>query len=166
MTIEKSGDVLPFDARRTLRELTDVGGRVDPSYDVSDMSLAELAKYAGAEVLASFGARLREARKERRLKQEEIGAIVGVTRQTIAAWEAARAYPESLSEGRVRAIADTLGVRYEWLRFGQEPMREHDAKAAASSAPVVTGDELKARLRGILKDLRPIVRKIEDLTEE
>ena len=163
MDTDKTGAVLPFDGRAAFRNLVDVGGK-SPTDEVSDMSLAEIARLSGAEVLASFGARLREARKERRLKQEEVGAAVGVTRQTVAAWEAARAAPESLSEGRIRKLAELLNCRYEWLRFGQEPMRDgfatDPAQAAASTA------DLKGKLREILRALRQAVRQIEDLTDD
>lgn len=165
-TVDMAGEVLKLDPRRMFRELTEPGGTNPSESELAGVSLAEIAKFSGTEALSSFGARLREARKEKRVRQEEIGVAVGVTRQTIAAWEAARAKPESLSEGRVKALAAMLGVRFEWLWYGQEPMREADAESPQAKPSIAAAGEQRAELKRILKELRPIIRKLEDLAED
>ena len=42
----------------------------------------------------NFNEKLIKLRKERGLSQEELGAAVGVSRQTISKWESETAYPE------------------------------------------------------------------------
>ena len=42
----------------------------------------------------NFNEKLIKLRKERGLSQEELGAAVGVSRQTIAKWELAQSYPD------------------------------------------------------------------------
>ena len=42
----------------------------------------------------NFNEKLIKLRKERGLSQEEIGAAVGVSRQTISKWELAQSYPD------------------------------------------------------------------------
>ena len=42
----------------------------------------------------NFNVKLIKLRKERGLSQEELGAAVGVSRQTISKWELAQSYPD------------------------------------------------------------------------
>ena len=42
----------------------------------------------------NFNEKLIKLRKERGLSQEELGAAVGVSRQTISKWELAQSYPD------------------------------------------------------------------------
>ena len=42
----------------------------------------------------NFNEKLIKLRKERGLSQEEVGAAVGVSRQTISKWELAQSYPD------------------------------------------------------------------------
>lgn len=65
--------------------------------------------------------RIRLARTAKGLTQEALGEAMGVSRVSALGWESKRkkALPES---HRLPLLADTLGVRMEWLMNGKGPM--------------------------------------------
>lgn len=77
-----------------------------------------------------IGRRIREARRERGLTQDELGVAVGVSRSAVAQWETGRAGQLSANLSR---IAGALGVGLEHLLHGEA---KHAPMQAAS------GDEL------------------------
>ncbi len=74
--------------------------------------------------------RIREARRERGLTQEQLAAATGVSRSAVAQWETGRA---GQITGNLSRIATVLGISVEWLLYGAN-------KRAPSEAG--TGDEL------------------------
>jgi len=74
--------------------------------------------------------RIREARRDCGLTQEQLAAATGVSRSAVAQWETGRA---GQITGNLSRIAVVLGISVEWLLYGAN---KH-APAEAS-----TGDEL------------------------
>ena len=68
----------------------------------------------------AIGARIRAARSLRGLKQDWLGARIGVTYGAISHWESGKA----ISIPKLMAIARVLRVRLQWLIEGKEPMDE------------------------------------------
>lgn len=54
----------------------------------------------------SIGTRIRRARERLRMRQEDLAAALGVSRNTVDAWENERSYPKS----SIGALEDVLGV--------------------------------------------------------
>ncbi len=80
--------------------------------------------------LESQARRIREARRQRGLTQEQLAAATGVSRSAVAQWETGRA---GQITGNLSRIASVLGISVEWLLYGTDKR----APAEASS-----GDEL------------------------
>ena len=78
----------------------------------------------------AIGERIRLARQERGLTQEQLAEAVGVTRSAVAQWETGRAGQVT---GNLSRIAAVLAVGVEHLMFGND-------KAAPQRA--IRGDEL------------------------
>ena len=74
--------------------------------------------------------RIREARRERGLTQEQLATATGVSRSAVAQWETGRA---GQITGNLSRIATVLGISVEWLLYGAN-------KRAPAEAG--TGDEL------------------------
>jgi transcriptional regulator with XRE-family HTH domain len=89
----------------------------------------------------AIGDRIRQARQERNLTQEQLADAVGVTRSAVAQWETGRAGQVT---GNLSRIAAILEVGVEHLMFG-------DDKVAPQRA--TRGDEL-AMLR-LYRDCAP-----------
>jgi transcriptional regulator with XRE-family HTH domain len=79
---------------------------------------------------AQIGIRVRAARRDRGLTQDEFAEQIGVSRSAVAQWETGRAGQVT---GNLARIAGALGVNVEYLMNG-------DDKHAA--AEVRQGDEL------------------------
>lgn len=101
----------------------------------------------------SIGIRIREARLEAGLSQEELASAVGVNQGTVSAWETS----ETRRIGRpfLSVVAKATGVTEEWLRTGATMTRAH-----AISSPA-TRDALTARLRALAEELLVAARQLE-----
>lgn len=88
----------------------------------------------------SFGTNLSALRKQRGLSQEEFGAALGVSRQTIYTWEADISSPNIEN---LRAIADYFGCPVDRLIRGETFSEQPDASGEAepAPAPVCRGDK-------------------------
>ena len=64
----------------------------------------------------TFGERVRELRKKKRLSQNALAKIAGVSPRTIFGYEAGTTYPRT--ENRLNRLADALGVSSEALVDG------------------------------------------------
>ncbi|MGP8288993.1 XRE family transcriptional regulator [Vreelandella zhanjiangensis] len=69
-----------------------------------------------------FSDRLKKARKRRGLNQTQLGEMLAVSAQSVQQWESGGTMPR---HKRVDALAELLGVRPQWLIFGQGPMVEN-----------------------------------------
>ena len=94
-----------------------------------------------------FPERLKKARERRGLNQTELGNILGVSPQTVQLWEAGKTMPR---HKRIDTLAKQLGVRSQWLIFGQGSMSEsgpdemvmHDTEIVEDEGPLAP-DEIE-----------------------
>lgn len=68
-----------------------------------------------------FSERLKKARERRGLNQTQLGEMLGVSAQSVQQWESGGTMPR---HKRIDALAKQLGVRAQWLIFGQGSMLE------------------------------------------
>lgn len=69
----------------------------------------------------TLGERILSLRKQQKLSQEDVGAILGVSRQAVSKWETDQSLPDT---GNLLALAKLLGVTVEELTGGQPPSAE------------------------------------------
>lgn len=87
------------------------------------------------DYLPTFGDRLRDARERvrfrtgKRMRQEDLGALVGQSKSTVSAWENGATPP---SVDVVARLAEILGVLPGWLAFGDGP--RYPGESAGSRA--------------------------------
>ena len=62
-----------------------------------------------------FGKRIKQLRKQHRLTQSELGEMVGLTQQSITAWETGRTYPNLETAA---ALADIFDISLDYLAMG------------------------------------------------
>ena len=81
-----------------------------------------------------IGDRIREARIRAGLTQRQVGALLGVTRQTIWCWETGRMAPNAR---HLAELSSRLGVSTESLP--QDPaVRRHTAQRTAGDASLLS----------------------------
>ena len=112
-----------------------------PAPTFSLAALDDLTYVVGMSDSQAIGERIRLARQERGLTQEQLAEAVGVTRSAVAQWETGRAGQVT---GNLSRIAGVLEVGVEHLMFG-------DGKA--THLRPARGDEL-AMLR-LYRDCAP-----------
>ena len=156
MSVEKQPSIV---LSRHVRELP----RPDKPFasnELDGVTEEEISEFAGCQVVTTFGSRLKKAREDQRLSQDEVAKAAGVTRQTIGAWEGgAKPDPMSIRPDRIGPAAELMKVSVDWLIFGTgEPAAEK------SSDPEIEG--LKSKLVEVKRDLRKALRTIEDITED
>ncbi len=93
-----------------------------------------------------IGERIRVARQERRITQEELASAVGVSRSAVAQWETGRS---GQITGNLARIAQVLGVGVEFLMHG----------SGHSGLPEATSADEAAMLR-LYRDCGPEDRQI------
>lgn len=72
-----------------------------------------------------IGARIRAARRERGMTQDELSERVGVSRSAVAQWETGRAGQVT---GNLSRIADVLEVNVEYLMYGDDKRAVGDVR--------------------------------------
>ena len=75
--------------------------------------------------MESFGGRLREARRRKVWRQEDLAAAAGVAVVTISRLESG--HGEAPRQSTVRKLADALDVDAAWLLFGESEWEGKDA---------------------------------------
>jgi transcriptional regulator with XRE-family HTH domain len=78
-----------------------------------------------------IGERIRVARQERRITQEELASAVGVSRSAVAQWETGRSGQVT---GNLARIAQVLGVGMEFLMHGSGSPGLPEAHSANEAA--------------------------------
>ena len=87
------------------------------------------------------GGRLRDARRERGLRQEDVAEIAGVWKNTISRWERGTSSPTFLD---VVGLASLLGKPYQWFYGVSGPFEDRDL-------PVVPREvELRSRVDALV----------------
>ena len=69
-----------------------------------------------------IGSKIKNARLEKKLTQEQVAELLGVSRQTISNWENAKSYPDIIS---VIALSDLYSISLDDLLKGDREMMEH-----------------------------------------
>ena len=69
--------------------------------------------------LGTIGSRVKELRESLNLSQTVFGDRIGVSRDVVNNLERDRV---NITDDRLILISKTYGVRYEWLKTGEEPM--------------------------------------------
>jgi len=76
--------------------------------------------------------RIALVRKAAGLTQEQLGELVGVTRQAVSKWESGQAIPDAITIAR---LCDTLHVSADYVLLGKEPDDTPDAESAPEHQP-------------------------------
>ena len=74
--------------------------------------------------------RIAAVRKAAGLTQEQLGELVGVTRQAVSKWESGQTAPDAAT---IAALCQALHVSADYVLLGKEP-----EESAAPAAPVYT----------------------------
>lgn len=69
--------------------------------------------------MGTIGSRVKELRESLNLSQTVFGDRIGVSRDVVNNLERDRV---NITDDRLILISKTYGVRYEWLKTGEEPM--------------------------------------------
>ena len=101
----------------------------------------------------TLASRLKRARDLREWTQERLAKEAGVSQGTIGNAEAGlRTAPNRLPD-----IADALGVRYRWLRYGEEPMTASPIRWPFSGVPLESFEALhpeqQIEIRGVVRQM-------------
>ncbi len=89
--------------------------------------------------------RLAAARKSAGLTQEQLGELVGVTRQAVSKWESAQTVPDAVT---IAQVCQALRVSADYVLLGREP--EDGAPESAAPAPPEICPCCKRPVRGSL----------------
>jgi transcriptional regulator with XRE-family HTH domain len=75
-----------------------------------------------------FGTRLKNLRNAKKMTQKELAETIGVNQKQCQHWERGRAEP---GFDKLQRLAHALGVRIEWLLYGNGRAVSHDDEAAS-----------------------------------
>lgn len=76
-----------------------------------------------------IGDRIRQVREKKRLTQEQLGMVVGVTDSAVNQWERHKSLPKGST---LPKVADALGVTMAWLLQGDTPPTPHATNSVAA----------------------------------
>ena len=96
-----------------------------------------------------IGSKIQTARLEKKLTQEQVAELLGVSRQTISNWENAKSYPDIIS---VIKMSECYNVSLDYLLKGEEPMN-HYYEYLEESTNVVKSTAKKNKLMTLLSYL-------------
>ena len=69
-----------------------------------------------------IGCKIKEARIEKKLTQEQVAELLGVSRQTISNWENEKSYPDIIS---VIKMSECYDVSLDYLLKGERKMKSY-----------------------------------------
>ena len=69
-----------------------------------------------------IGSKIKAARLEKKLTQEQVAELLGVSRQTISNWENEKSYPDIIS---VIKMSDCYEVSLDYLLKGEQKMKTY-----------------------------------------
>lgn len=105
--------------------------------------------------MSTIGERIKELRDSLKKSQTAFGDALGVSRDVINNLERDRV---NITDDRLLLISKTYGVRYEWLKTGEEPMYPPET------------DDLLERVTRILEEESPhkleLMKMIMDLPDD
>ena len=106
-----------------------------------------------------MGPRLRIARENADLTQEELAGRVGVMTRSVKAWESGKSAPRA---NRLQMLAGILGVTLNWLLEG----REDEFMESQNAGPALAMQHELERLRAALDEAKSVTtRSLDRLTE-
>ena len=112
-----------------------------------------------ADVPQPMGPRLRIARENANLSEEELAGRLGVMVRTVKGWESGRSRPRA---NRLQMLAGILGVSLSWLLEG----RDDGFMESQNAAPEIAMQKELERLHAALDEARSLAaRSLDRLTE-
>lgn len=113
------------------------------------------------DLRASFSARLKKALSDSGIPDWGAGVrlaeIAGITPKATSKWLCAESMP---SRGNMAKIADALGVRVEWLEYGEGPMRPGDPAESKAPADIAAlFDQVTPKTRSVLEQIKRLERE-------
>ena len=69
-----------------------------------------------------IGSKIKAARIEKKLTQEQVAELLGVSRQTISNWENEKSYPDIIS---VIKMSECYNISLDYLLKGEEKMKNY-----------------------------------------
>jgi len=119
----------------------------------------------------SLPGRLSEVLKNPGKKIAVIAREVGVSRNTIYRWQEGDV--ESPDPEKIKALAESLGVSYDWLQFGTGSKRGHpmldeiESRASGLGAGYKGLDQtlsnVESKAKSLIQDLQALVDDIESM---
>ena len=76
----------------------------------------------GSDMEYDIGSKIKAARLEKKLTQEQVAELLGVSRQTISNWENEKSYPDIIS---VIKMSDCYEVSLDYLLKGEQTMKTY-----------------------------------------
>lgn len=123
--------------------------------------MSDVVDAAGIDqVPQPMGPRLRVARENADLTQEELARRAGVMVRSVKAWEGSKAVPRA---NRLQMLAGILGVSLSWLLEGRE---DGFMESQSAAAPEVAMQKELERLHAALDEAKSqVARSLDRLTE-
>jgi transcriptional regulator with XRE-family HTH domain len=110
----------------------------------------------------TFGERLRELRKKRRMNRDDLGQILGVSGNAVTAYETGKRNPR---KAVIDQICDYFGVRYDWMTGASEYRTDDEyIRAMVESSGEDFADEHEGRI--LRSDEMKLVRAYRELSDE
>jgi repressor LexA len=104
--------------------------------------------------MTAFGNRLRDLRQEKQLRQKELSEALGISRSTIASWEAGHRTPEVSA---ARKLADFFGVSLDHL-LGRSEGRAAESPSGYRADDLPTpGDVVLVPVLGVVRAGQPLL---------
>jgi transcriptional regulator with XRE-family HTH domain len=117
--------------------------------------LQEVLEQGSRIRLAAVGERIKQARQEAGLTQDELADLVGIGMRQIQYYEAGESDPYR----RINKIAEVTNTTAGWLLHGEVPVSEPAADELA--ARLLAVEEGQERMEGLLREL---LRRLSDVT--
>lgn len=109
-----------------------------------------------------LGKKIHDKRREMNMSMEELGAKVGVSRQTICKWENAKV--KNIDRDHIAKLSQIFHVSPNWLMdFEDAPQviltyeapGKEPVKAIAKQTPIIGAESLRAQLYHVAIDVKP-----------
>ena len=102
----------------------------------------------GSDMEYDIGSKIKAARLEKKLTQEQVAELLGVSRQTISNWENEKSYPDIIS---VIKMSDCYEVSLDYLLKGEQTMKTYYEYLEESTNVVKSNTSYKATSYKLLR---------------
>ena len=112
--------------------------------------------------MKTLGKKIHDKRREKDMSMEELGAKLGVSRQTICKWENGKV--NHIDRDHIAKMAQLFNVSPSWLMgFDDSPQvtltyeapGKEPVKAIAKQTPIIGSESLRAQLYHVAIDVKP-----------